>query len=52
MPEYKVREGEHIIHDGESYNAGDTVTCTEKQAALLRVDPVETGAKEEKKKNR
>jgi hypothetical protein len=47
MPKYKVREGENIIHDNEQYGPGDTITCTEKQAALLRVDPVE-----EKKKDK
>jgi hypothetical protein len=41
MPKYKVREGENIVHDNEQYGPGDVLTCTEKQAALLRVDPVE-----------
>lgn len=42
MPKFKVREGEHIQHDGKEFNAGDVLTCTEEQAKLLRVDPVET----------
>ena len=45
MPKYKVRENENIIHDNVQYGPSDTFTCTEKQAALLRVDIVD-GAKE------
>lgn len=50
MPKYKVREGEHIIHDNKEHNGGDTVVCTEEQAKMLRVDPVEEKKKDEEKK--
>ncbi len=50
MPKYKVREGEHIVHDGKDYNAGDTITCTEEQAKALRVDTVETQKEEARSK--
>jgi hypothetical protein len=42
MPKYKVREGEFIVHDNRAYSAGDTLTCSEEQAKMLRVDPLET----------
>jgi len=50
MPKYIVREGEQIIHDGKEFNAGDVLTCTEEQAAKLRVDPVTKDEKDAKKK--
>ena len=40
MPKYKVRDGEHIMHDGKEYKAGDVLTCTEEQAKVLRIDAV------------
>ncbi len=42
MPKYKVREGENIVHDNVQYGPGDMLICTEAQAKMLRVDPVDT----------
>ncbi len=41
MPKYKVRDGEHIMHDNKEYNGGDAITLTEEQAKALRVDPAD-----------
>lgn len=39
---WKVREGQHVTHDGTGYPAGSIVPCTDRQAAAMphAVEPV------------
>lgn len=54
MPRYRVKDSNHVTHDGKEYPAGDVLDCTEKQAALMphAVEPVDASEKKSSDKSK